>query len=228
MRLKVGACRQDVDFEARISRKCRLERIEGGWLRELDRHRCRTAATTIGGPHDFEVAPQIGVVGIVRLEFADHAPRLAVQLERRADVDTRELLARTLADDQLAQAGGKFAPIDNVQAGPQFRRRALTDPSHLDVRVEPGTAFGQRRHNHQFSRCDRLPVAVVAYLWLLRDQGHGLMIDHGVHFRLGPPRSTMAVSLIPALLEGCRETRRHRQQRHQHADHAGNSDHHDR
>ena len=71
---------------------------------KLDGHRGGAVPAPVGRPDHLDVAPQVRVVGVVRHELADHPPGLAVELERRADVDARELLARALADDQFAQS----------------------------------------------------------------------------------------------------------------------------
>ena len=98
---------------------------------ELQPHRA-VALAVEGGLRDVDVRPQLALVGVARGEHADHRPVRAAHAQRLAEADALELSRDALADDQLAQALGERASLDDPQLRPQ-RERGRFDAAHRDV-----------------------------------------------------------------------------------------------
>src|SRR5208282_5573725 len=104
-----------IDLEAWITREAGLEGIECGGIGEAHGHGSHRAAAPVGRAHYCGIAPDLGIMGIAALEGSDHGPELSVELERRTDIDARELLACTLAYHEFAQTGLEPATGDEPQ-----------------------------------------------------------------------------------------------------------------
>ena len=68
-----------------------------------------------GGPRHVDVGPQLTLVRIARLEYADHRPVGAAHAHVTCPKPRPELPRHAPADDQLAQSRREITALDDLQ-----------------------------------------------------------------------------------------------------------------
>ena len=142
------------------------------------------AAAAVGRADDVRIAPEFGVVRVAGVELADDGPDLAVELERRADLDAgRTARARPCRRSARAGRSETCGRRRSSRSGRSSQARSPT-PRTSTLASSPRALLGQRGDDHELGRGDRLPLRVLEYLGHLRDQRDLVVVEHRIEFGL--------------------------------------------
>jgi len=216
-------CPYDVDGEPRIGGERALEFVEALGAVEPDAHRARAAAPE-SGSRNIDIGPQLAFVRVTGLEYADHGPIRATHAHDVADVGALELAQDAAADDQLAHAGREVAAGDDLQLRTECERSRV-DTANGNVRAALDIVFADELGDHQqLGRSHRCTVGTGTNAAAVLDEVAGIAIESGIDLGIrAAPHDHRDVRPAGGF-ECIFEARRHREQRGEHRDHAGQSD----